>query len=278
MWTCPFCKENLEVSPAGNSWSCENNHLFDCAREGYVNLLPSNKKSSVEPGDSAQMIAARKRIHTAEIYRPLATAIQSQLTELEFKTRILDLGCGEGYYSDAVQQAMPEAQICAVDISKAAIKLAAKNYPAVNFAVASTFGLPVPSASQDAALRVFAPCDDEEMRRVLRGEGVYLEVTPAARHLWALREALYETPRPHAAAREEISKMKLLDSSTVEFEVELDQPLLRDLVAMTPFAHRGRREKREELLQLNGLSVQMAFTLNLFQKKTHNPWGVALEG
>ena len=72
--------------------------------------------------------------------------------------------------------------------------------------------------------------------------------------------------------------MKLRDSSTVEFEVELDQPLLRDLVAMTPFAHRGRREKREELLQLDSLNVQMAFTLNLFQKKTHNPWGVALEG
>lgn len=278
MWACPFCQEDLVVNPTGNAWSCENNHLFDCAREGYVNLLPSNKKRSVEPGDNAQMIAARRRIHTAEIYRPLATAIQRQLAELEFNTRILDLGCGEGYYSAAVQQAMPAAQVCAVDISKAAIKLAAKNYPAVKFAVATNFSLPVPSASQDALLRVFAPCDDEEVRRVLRGEGAYLEVTPAARHLWALREALYETPRPHAAAREEIPRMKLHESSIVEFEVELDQPLLRDLVAMTPFAHRGRREKREGLLQLNSLSVQMAFTLNLFQKKTHNPWGLALEG
>jgi 23S rRNA (guanine745-N1)-methyltransferase len=277
MWICPFCQENLVISEAGNAWSCENNHLFDCAREGYVNLLPSNKKSSVEPGDNAQMIAARRRIHTAGIYSPLAAAIQSQLAGLEFNTRILDIGCGEGYYSNAVQQALPEAQVYAVDIAKPAIKLAAKNYPAVNFAVATNFSLPLPAASQDALLRVFAPGDDEEVRRVLRGEGAYLEVTPAARHLWVLREALYETPRPHAAARQEISKMKLQDSSTVEFEVELDQPLLRDLVAMTPFAHRGRREKREELLQLDGLSVQMAFTLNLFKKKTHNPWGVALE-
>jgi 23S rRNA (guanine745-N1)-methyltransferase len=247
------------------SWSCVNNHSFDCAREGYVNLLPSNKKRSSEPGDNAWMIAARRRIHTAEIYRPLANAIVDQLSGREPMVRILDLGCGEGYYSNALAQALPEAQICAVDISKAAIKLAAKNYPAVNFAVASTFQLPVSSGSQDVLLRVFAPSDDDEIHRVLSEGGAYLEVTPAPAHLWALREALYDTPRPHAATRTQIQGMQLRQSSTVEFDVTLDRALLADLVAMTPFAHRGHREKRERLLVRETLTVQLAFSLNFFQ-------------
>ena len=266
MWICPLCREGLILGESGRSWGCENNHHFDRAREGYVNLLPANQKSSSDPGDNAEMIAARRRIHTAEIYRPLADAIQALAKEVGTLKRILDLGCGEGYYSDALQQINPEAQVCAVDISKPAIRLAAKNYRAVNFAVASTFALPVPSCSQDLLLRVFAPSDDGEIQRVLREKGAYLEVTPAAGHLWALREALYDMPKAHADARSEIQGMELCRSSTVEFDVELGQPLLRDLVAMTPFTHRGHREKRERLLQRDTLTVQMAFSLNLFQK------------
>ena len=265
MWTCPLCREDLVLSGSDKFWSCNNNHLFDCAREGYVNLLPSNKKRSSDPGDNAQMIAARRKIHTAEVYRPLVDAILGQLAGMESTAQILDLGCGEGYYSNALAQALPDAQVCAVDISKPAIKLAAKNYPAVNFAVASTFELPVPSGSQDFLLRVFAPSDDDEIHRVLRKGGVYLEVTPAPTHLWALREALYDTPRAHAAARTEIKGLQLRQSSTVEFDVKLDREQLADLVAMTPFAHRGHREKRERLLTRETLIVQLAFSLNLFQ-------------
>lgn len=266
MWACPLCREGLILCESAKSWHCENNHHFDRAREGYVNLLPANKKSSSDPGDNAEMIAARRRIHTAEIYRPLVDAIPALLAVLSPMTRILDLGCGEGYYSDAIQLVNSEAQVCAIDISKPAIKLAAKNYPAVNFAVASTFQLPVPAGSQDLLLRIFAPANDAEIHRVLKEKGAYLEVTPAPGHLWALREALYDTPKAHAAARRKIPGLLLVESSVVEFEVQLDQPRLRDLVAMTPFSHRGHREKRERLLQRDTLTVQMAFSLNLFQR------------
>jgi len=266
VWTSPLCREGLILGESGKSWRCENNHHFDRAREGYVNLLPANQKRSSDPGDNAEMIAARRRIHTAEIYRPLADAIQARVAGLDNITRILDLGCGEGYYSGVLQQAVPTAQLCAVDISKPAVRLAAKNYSSVNFAVASTFALPLPAGSQDLLLRIFAPADDSEIQRVLREKGAYLEVTPAPGHLWVLREALYDTPRAHADARQKIEGMSLLGSSTVDFEVELDQELLGSLVAMTPFAHRGHREKRERLLARGQLTVQMAFSLNLFQK------------
>jgi len=268
LWNCPTCQCGLYFDALAKTWSCENRHTFDRAKEGYVNLLPSNKKRSAEPGDNLEMIAARRRIHTAGIYRPLAEAVQAEVAALEPVTRILDLGCGEGYYSNALKRARSGAQVCGVDISRSAIRLAAKQYPGVNFAVASTFRLPVPTSSQDLLVRIFAPSDDEEAIRVLQAGAYYLEVTPAPRHLWALREALYDRPRAHESAHRKIPGMQLLQSSIIAFELDLDQSLLRDLVAMTPFAHRGHREKRERLLARESQAVEMVFSLQLLQKTT----------
>ena len=179
---------------------------------------------------------------------------------------VLDLGCGEGYYCNTIKQALPDSQVCGVDISKAAIRLAAKNYPEIRFAVASTFALPLPTHTQDMVVRIFAPSDDGELTRVLKAGGCYLEVTPAPTHLWALREALYDTPRKHAPSREQVAGLELIRSTTAAYEMDLQQGLLRDLIAMTPFAHRGHREKREQLLARERMNVTMAFTLRLFQK------------
>jgi len=266
MWSCPLCRQDLHFNGQEKAWSCANKHLFDRAREGYVNLLPANKKHSRAPGDSAEMIGARRRIHTAELYRPLAEAVQVQMAVLGPISRILDIGCGEGYYSHALQQAQRKAQVCGVDISKPAIRCAAKKYRGINFAVASAYQLPVPSLSQDLLVRIFAPSNDDEIIRVLSGEGAYLEVTPAPDHLWALREALYDTPRANENTHREILGLQLQHSVSVEYEVQLNRELLRDLVAMTPFAHRGHREKRERLLARESQIMQMAFSLRLFRK------------
>ena len=266
IWICPLCEQALVLNSMGSSWSCVNKHNFDCAKEGYVNLLPSNKKHSAQPGDSAQMITARRKIHTSEIYQPLADAVLEHISAFNPLIKILDIGCGEGYYSGVLHCGLPGVEICGVDISKAAIRLAAKNYPKIQFAVASSFALPVPTATQDMIVRIFAPCDDSEVIRVLKVEGRYLEVTPAPTHLWSLREALYDTPREHASSREQVPGLEAIASTTVAYDVDMQQSLLRDLITMTPFAHRGHREKRELLFARECMKVNMAFTLRLFRK------------
>lgn len=266
VWVCPFCQQDLNFNAAEKAWICDNRHAFDCAKEGYVNLLPSNKKHSSDPGDSAEMIAARRNIHGAEIYRPLADAVLAMIADAGSPATILDLGCGEGYYAGAMQRAFTDAKICGVDISKSAVRLAAKHYADIEFAVASSFALPVAPASQDAVVRIFAPSQDSEITRVLKPGGFYLEVTPAPRHLWVLREALYDVPRAHEDSRDRFPYLQLVGSSSCEYDVDLSQKLLRELLAMTPFAHRGHREKRERLQNGGGLKVGMAFSLRLFQK------------
>jgi 23S rRNA (guanine745-N1)-methyltransferase len=265
MWACPHCRQALYLVPDQTAWVCTNRHQFDRAREGYVNLLPAHRKGSRKPGDNTAMVAARRRVHGAAVYQDLARAVQQQVAGLPDIHSILDSGCGEGYYSRAMAEALPDARICGVDISREAVRLAAREQKSAQFAVASSYELPLPDDSQNLVARLFAPAGDGEVARVLQPAGYYLEVSPAARHLWELREILYEKPLEHAAARLVIEGMQLLHHRECEYEIMLSQPLLWDLVDMTPYAHRSSHARRETLRGLESLAVSMAFSLNLFQ-------------
>lgn len=265
MWACPHCRLALQTGKDGKSLVCPNRHAFDRAREGYVNLLPANRKRSREPGDAPSMLAARRRVHRANAYLPLAEALLAQLAELETGGVILDVGCGEGYYCGAMTSAMPASRVYGIDISRAAVRLAAKDQRAASFAVASSFQLPIVDASLDVVVRIFAPSDDAEVLRVLRPGQYYLEVTPASGHLGQLRERLYATTREHTPARKQVAGMCLRQQRRLDYRLAPSRELLADIVSMTPFAHRGHREKREALLKSGLDSVDMAFTLSLFQ-------------
>ncbi len=266
MWACPHCKEALQLLDAGAAWCCSNGHRFDRAREGYVNLLAARRRGSKLPGDSAEMIAARHRVHEAGVYAPLLEGMTGLLGAEPAPAAILELGCGEGYYCAAMDRLYPAARVQGVDISRAAVRRAAKAHPGVSFAVASNFTLPLPDSCQDLVLRIFAPSDQAELLRVLAPGGRYLQVGPAPSHMWELRQALYDEPRQHPAAAQSHPGLVLLSRTELVYRVELDRALLADVVAMTPFAWRGHREKRGQLLSSDGLSLQLALSLHLFVK------------
>jgi 23S rRNA (guanine745-N1)-methyltransferase len=211
------------------------------------------------------MIAARRRVHEAGAYRPLAQSMATTLADTEAAAAgpILDLGCGEGYYAGYLAEHFATTRILGVDVAKSAVRLAAKRYPRVEFAVASAFAVPLAAASMRAVVSVFAPAAPDELQRLLGVGGAYLKVTPAPMHLWSLREALYSSPRPHAEEAVVVPGFSLASTSTVRFELSADQALLADIVAMTPFAYRGQREKRALLLQRDNVQLEMVFSLTL---------------
>ena len=257
-----MCRQSLSgYSPL----QCENGHSFDRAREGYMNLLPANKKRSLEPGDNATMIAARRRVHETGVYEPLAESMATILTDIEAVASgpMLDLGCGEGYYAGYLAEHSPASSVLGVDMAKSAVRLAAKRYPGVEFAVASAFAVPLATDSLRSVVSVFAPAAPEELQRLLPAGGVYLKVTPAPMHLWSLREALYASPRPHTEEAVIVPGFSLASTSAVRFAVSADQALLTDIVAMTPIAYRGQLEKRLLLLQRESVQLEMVFTLSL---------------
>ncbi|WP_160154213.1 23S rRNA (guanine(745)-N(1))-methyltransferase [Microbulbifer sp. ALW1] len=266
IWQCPHCKQSLELH--NRSWRCASGHSFDCAKEGYVNLLPVQQKRSREPGDSAEMLNARRNFLEAGHYQPLAEAIGALLANLgNSHAVLLDVGCGEGYYSRALQAyGWRQEQICGIDIAKAGVRLASKKQKAAHFAVASSYHLPVADGSVDAILRVFAPGPVEELVRVLKPGGVLLDVSPGPEHLWSLKSRLYESPQLH----ETPAPLAGLDPDVelrCGFPLKIaGQPLIKDFLSMTPFAWKGRSEARESLEQLDRLTLEADFLLRRLRK------------
>src|SRR5690554_7386318 len=98
---CPLDGDPLYRSDG--TWRCAAGHSFDIARQGYVNLLPVQQKRSRNPGDSKEMVAARTQFLNTGIYEPIAqkvTELVRPLLQQDRPLRLLDAGCGEGYYLD----------------------------------------------------------------------------------------------------------------------------------------------------------------------------------
>ena len=141
---CPVCKEELKLD--GRTYRCINNHCFDCAKQGYVNLLQSNKSKSKRHGDDKLMIEARTEFLNTDSYKPLCDLMCELLQKyIPQNACVLDAGCGDCYYTGKIEKALADknASIAGIDISKFALIAAAKRSKRINLAVASVFSLPV---------------------------------------------------------------------------------------------------------------------------------------
>lgn len=190
---CPLCASALTENAQG--LSCSQRHQFDRAREGYFNLLPVQHKNSRAPGDTLEQLVARREFLSAGYFAPMLDALVDVIPSTS--TGLLDIGCGEGYFTRALSAKLKGADVYGVDIAKPGIRLAAKADKATTYAVASSHALPLANTSMDVITRIYAPSKDEELARVLRPGGLLIIVTPGAKHLLGLREKIYQHIRPH---------------------------------------------------------------------------------
>ncbi|GAA5524946.1 23S rRNA (guanine(745)-N(1))-methyltransferase [Microbulbifer aestuariivivens] len=259
IWQCPLCR--LPLACREQSWQCDNGHTFDRAREGYVNLLPVQRKHSKEPGDSAEMLRARRGFLEAGHYRPLADAITA-LLPFESGRQLLDVGCGEGYYTRQLRRAgWPADALAGVDIAKAGVRMAAKSQPGSQYVVAGNFDLPLATDSVDHILRVFAPGDAGELSRVLNPGGSIVDVAPGPEHLWSLKQALYREPRQHAPPKPLAGFVPEVESRCCFLFTLNGTPAIADFLSMTPFAWKGDAVARAELEQREQLQLQADFVI-----------------
>lgn len=268
---CPLCHTELFQEPA--RWACSNRHSFDVARQGYVNLLPVQHKNSKSPGDTPDAVQARRAFLQAGYYQPLKDHLMGWLAGLNART-VLDIGCGEGFYTSGMP--VVSQQVIGVDIAKIAVQIAARRYTDICWIIASAAKLPIATQSVDVVTSFFSPLPRDEMARVLKPAGYLLVVTPAPAHLHDLRATLFEQVNPHQPEKfidALAPDFTLIRQDVLTYALLLEQPALRDLIAMTPYAWKARADKRQQLEQADCLTTSASFQIYLFQKQSevHSP-------
>lgn len=272
LFCCPLCAQALCRNE--HAYTCPNGHSFDVAAAGYTHLLPANKKHSKNPGDDKAMVAARSAFLDKGYYAPLRDALAElvlRLTQFLPVPAVLDSGCGEGYYTAAIFRALAAAgstpRCAGVDISKFALRRAAKRLPEGEFAVGSVYRLPLQDETVDVLLNVFSPLAAEEFRRVLRPGGWFLYVVPSAAHLWEMKQVLYENPYENPVKLEEYEGFRHQQSIPLRYTVTLDSSEdIMALFGMTPYAWKTPRAGIERLAALQQLTTQIGFDIHVYQR------------
>ncbi|QBD80656.1 methyltransferase domain-containing protein [Ktedonosporobacter rubrisoli] len=270
--TCPVCATGFEQ--IDKTLTCEHGHTFDVAREGYVNLL--KKKLS---GDTREMLTARRSFFAHGYYAPLADALTRLLHAYlpPGQPRILDAGCGEGYYLGHMLHYLSNQpgyeQSCALglDVSKDAVKMAAKKYPAASFVVANLKErLSIADSSVEAILNVFAPRNMDEFARILSARGLLLIVIPGSEHLQQLRSVLpllqIEEHKQRHVLEQAAAHFHLLTTSGLSYTLQLAREEIAQLVTMTPNYWHLSDEARQSLETLPEMAITVSFLCLLLQK------------
>ena len=272
---CPLDGTPLRRSDA--SWRCSVGHCFDAAAQGYTNLLPVQNKRSRDPGDSKEMVAARRRFLESGAYQPIAAAVsQAVLADLPpGSLACLDAGCGEGYYlrqlADAAERSSEQQTLAllGLDISKWAVISAAKRDKRSNWIVGSNANLPVPDTSLNRVLCMFGFPVYAEFARVLKIGGVLLQVDAGADHLRELREIIYPTLKAERTTPTAIPDGFTPDTTeSIRYSLDLvGQAQIADLLAMTPHLYRATAEGRAKAAALTALTVTVDVRLNCLRRK-----------
>ena len=173
---CPICGN--ELNKEARSYVCCNNHSFDMARQGYVNLLTVQQKHSLNPGDTREQVLSRRAFLEEGHYAPIAQTLIDTAKELGITGPILDVGCGEGYYSARLAKDLG-GELFGFDISKEAVRCAAAKYKNANWFCATAAHIPVESHSAELVTSLFAITLPEEFKRVLKEDGYYFQVLAA---------------------------------------------------------------------------------------------------
>lgn len=235
-FACPICQENLTL--VESSLKCCNRHSFDLAKFGYVNLAPQIKQSANYDKENFQN---RQQILEAGFYQAILDAVSDLLASSKTATTILDIGCGEGFYSRKLQESHSEKTFYAFDISKDSVQIAAKSEPnwAVNWFVGDLARLPIKDASMDILLDIFSPANYGEFRRVLSKDGILIKVIPTENHLKEIRQKVQDQLTKKDYSNQDIKNhfqehFTILSSQTASLTKTITPDQLQALLSMTP--------------------------------------------
>lgn len=270
---CPICGGKLIKTQ--KTIACEKRHSFDIAKQGYVNLLPVQNKKSLHPGDTKEMLVARREFLNSGIYMPIRNAVTETakaLLQNASNPQIVDIGCGEGYYTIAIKNAVEavtgECSCLGIDISKDAVKMACSRDKSILWAVATAGCLPVESNSTSLITAMFSLISGKEYSRILKKGGYIIEVIAGNNHLIELKHIIY-----NEVYKQDKKPANLSDDFTEisrqqqQFTFTLNNNELKSLLMMTPHLWRIKKENREKLENTQSLTLTAHYWIRVVKKK-----------
>ncbi len=219
----------------------------------------ANDKHSLNPGDNDDMVVSRDLFLNKGYYSKMAQAVSSIVSKKEI---ILDAGCGTGYYTKQINA----KEIYGIDISKKAVKIAAKKDSSISFAVSSVFNTPFKDNTFDAIVSIFSPLAFEEFSRILKDDGIVVCVYPGEMHLIELKKAIYgdETILNDKAVSSNI--FTSIEKRNVKGRMLLNKEDISNLIRMTPYFYTTPKEKLDNLNGVESLEVQYDFIIEVLKR------------
>ena len=258
---CPICQ--LPLFCEGRSLRCGRNHSFDVARQGYVNLLPVQQKRSLHPGDTREQVLSRREFLESGAYGPIVEAVKAAAGG--HAGPILDVGCGEGWYAVQVADHLG-AELTGLDISKEAVRCAAAKYKGRRWICDTAAHLPIPDDSVGVLMSMFALTMPLEFSRVLKKDGIFIQVLAAQDHLMGLKSIIY----PEILLKEKdsvpaLEGFELVSSTPVRFAFTVEGPQIANLLSMTPHFWRISAEGAKRLKETQTLTDTASCVVNVYR-------------
>ena len=270
MFLCPICKK--ELTRVDCSLKCENNHSFDYAKSGYVNLLNPGKKNNAKAGDSKEMIRARTSFFECGAYEQIKNTLKELVSSLGGKV-IVDAGCGEGYYSLEIAKSDKGSTVLGFDMSKFGCEHAAKAARAQGldnafFSVGNIFDLPLKNDFCDTVVSLFAPVASEEFSRILKNNGHLIVVSAGIEHLDGLKSVLYNNVYQNEEKFLEFDSFTLNEVKNLKYKAVIEgNERIGALFTMTPYYHRTSQADKEKLKNIQTLQTTVEVNFLIYQNK-----------
>lgn len=257
---CPKCFNQLIKE--NNSYKCMNKHCYDISKEGYINLLLSKTNA----GDNKDLIEGRINFLSKDFYYPLVNKIVEILNEKfnDSSFNLCDCGCGIGYYSKKINEANNNADLYGIDISKDAIKYAAKNDKKSLYVVASNQHIPFENNYFDVLLHIFSPIFEDEAYRIIKTNGILIVVTPGKEHLYELKQKLYSNPYYNKIEDQNYKFFTNKITTNLNYQISLNLSDFHNLIKMTPYYYKTKKEDIEKIKFEGSTSVTVDFIISIF--------------
>lgn len=244
---CPLCHESVEVREL-KSIVCTNNHTFDFAKQGYVNLLQKPVNTQY---DDALFEARQKIICDAELYAPIhqkiAALIDNELTE---DALLFDAGSGEGSHLEKIMNEVSDKKLTGIglDISKEGVLMAAKNYEGQVWVVGDLANPPFADGSCKFILNFLSPANYSEFKRILTDDGIIIKVIPGTGYLKELRTELFSnTEESEYENTDTLDLLKrnvtVVSEERITYSRSLDADSLKNLISMSPLGWHADEEQ-----------------------------------